>query len=271
MNTLSTEQIKAMIREGESINVDFKRVLFPEDSPKPRKTLNRELVKDLAAFANTEGGYLFIGVDNDGTVTGFDSSDKLEQRIINLCRDVCSPPLRPILQKPEIDGKHILIIAVDQGLSDLVMIDGRVYIRVHTEVRVATSAEISDLILKRNHARLRSLLQENDNLASLILKVSRLSAELFKANNLIDEIAFNRYCSQSVDLRNLQGYDVVALVSEGEAILTNLETVEIANLANYIVDVNNLIEQLIRVNAMMEESLNRYYEGVEAVEGSYDD
>lgn len=270
MNGLNTDQIKAMIAEGESINVDFKRTLFPADSPKPRKTLNKELVKDLSAFANTEGGYLFIGVDNDGAITGFDSNDKLEQRIINLCRDSCSPPLRPNLQKPVIDGKHILIIEIDQGLSDLVMVEGRVYIRVHTEVRVATSAELSDLILKRNHARLRNLLQENDNLSSLILKVSKLSAELFKTNNLIDEIAFNRYCAQCVDLRNFHGNDVTALVNEGEDILTNLETVEIANLANYIVDVNHLIEQLTKVNALMEESLSRYYEELDAVEGTYD-
>lgn len=77
--------------------------------------------------------------------------------------------------------------------------------------------------------------------------------------------------AKDVDLRNLYGHDVVALVNEGEAILTNLETVEIANLANYIIDVNNLIEELSQVNAMMEESLSRYYEGIEADESSPDD
>ena len=271
MNGLSSEQIMAMIAEGESINVDFKRTLFPDDSRKPRRTLNKELVKDLSAFANTEGGYLFIGVDDDGTVTGFDSSDKLEQRIINLCRDLCNPPLRPYLQKPEVDGKHILVIEIDQGLSDLVMVQGRVYIRVHTEVRVATSAELSDLILKRNHARLRNLLQENDNLSSLILKVSKLSAEIFKTNNLIDEIAFNTYCAQDMDLRNFHGKDVVALVNEGGAILTNLETVEIANLTNYIIDVNHLIEELSQINVLMDEALNRYYEEVDTLESNYDE
>jgi len=151
------------------------------------------------------------------------------------------------------------------------MVQGRVYIRVHTEVRVATSAELSDLILKRNHARLRNLLQENDNLSSLILKVSKLSAEIFKTNNLIDEIAFNTYCAQDMDLRNFHGKDVVALVNEGGAILTNLETVEIANLTNYIIDVNHLIEELSQINVLMDEALNRYYEEVDTLESNYDE
>lgn len=267
MNGLSVYQITSMIHEGESINVDFKRTLFPTVSTKPPRTLNRELVKDLSAFANTEGGYLFVGIDDDGSVLGFESSDELEQKTINLCRDLCSPPLRPKYQKVELEGKHILIIGVDKGLSDLVMVDGKIYIRVHTEVRMATSAEISDLILKRNHARLRGLLQENDNLSSLILKVSRLSAELFKANNLIDEIAFNYYCSKSINLRNYYDTDVIALVSDGESILTNLESVEINNLANYIVQVNNLIDKLAKVNTLMEECLGRYYEGMESIDG----
>ncbi len=260
MNGLSIDRIVSMIREGENINVDFKLTLFPEDSAKPPKTLRKELVKDLSAFANTDGGYLFIGIDDNGKVSGFASNDRLEQKTINVCRDLCTPPLRPDFQKAEIDGKQVLIISVEKGLSDLVMVDGRIYIRVHTEVRLATSAEISDLILKRNHARLRNLLQENDNLSSLILKVSKLSSELFKANNLIEEVAFNSYCSNSIDLRNLNGSDVVALVNNGEAMLTNLESVEINNLANYIVQVNSLIEQLVKVNSLMEECLGQYYD-----------
>jgi len=51
---------KRLIRQGESETVEFKRkIRHPE-----------KVIKELVAFANTNGGYLFIGVSDDGEITG---------------------------------------------------------------------------------------------------------------------------------------------------------------------------------------------------------
>ena len=56
---LNTENIQSLIDSGEGYNVEFKvRV--------PSKV--RELTEEICAFANADGGYLLIGVDDNGQV-----------------------------------------------------------------------------------------------------------------------------------------------------------------------------------------------------------
>ena len=40
-----------------------------------------ELYKEVIAFANTDGGTVFVGIDNDGNVTGLDNVDEVYTRI----------------------------------------------------------------------------------------------------------------------------------------------------------------------------------------------
>jgi ATP-dependent DNA helicase RecG len=58
---LTAEQIKSMVASGEGYHVDFKVNI-------PSKV--RELSQDVCAFANSEGGYLLIGVDDNNRIMG---------------------------------------------------------------------------------------------------------------------------------------------------------------------------------------------------------
>ncbi len=69
-----------MVSGGESTTVEFKRkVAHPE-----------KIIKELVAFANTRGGYLFIGVNDDGSIPGLkfpeDHIYALEKAIVKYCR-----------------------------------------------------------------------------------------------------------------------------------------------------------------------------------------
>lgn len=59
----------------ESVTTEFKR------------EWTDNIKKEIVAFANTLGGDLFIGVDDDGTLVGVDNPDRLEERIISTARD----------------------------------------------------------------------------------------------------------------------------------------------------------------------------------------
>lgn len=57
---MTLQEIHKIARQGEGLKVEFKKkAAFPE-----------KIVRELIALANTEGGYLLIGVDDDGTVSG---------------------------------------------------------------------------------------------------------------------------------------------------------------------------------------------------------
>lgn len=65
--------IKKIINEGESAAVEFKSTLrYDSYSEKINKSLEEVIMKSIAAFANAEGGRLFIGISDDGKILGLD-------------------------------------------------------------------------------------------------------------------------------------------------------------------------------------------------------
>jgi len=65
-NTDEVHQLRRLVGEGEGHQLEFKR-----KASHPEK-----IVREMIAFANTEGGTLLIGVDDDGTLTGVKYPDE---------------------------------------------------------------------------------------------------------------------------------------------------------------------------------------------------
>jgi len=51
----------------------------------------------MAAFANTEGGAIFIGINDDGSIGGTTRPD-LEEWIFNIARNNVKPALLPLFE-----------------------------------------------------------------------------------------------------------------------------------------------------------------------------
>ena len=62
-----------------------------------------DIKKEIIAFANCEGGILYIGVQDDGTVLGVDDPDETALRISNMVRDAIKPDLTMFLHYETID------------------------------------------------------------------------------------------------------------------------------------------------------------------------
>jgi CheY-like chemotaxis protein len=70
---LSDEDLKRLIAEGESGAVEFKSTLRVNlHTGKPDKRIENACLKTVAAYMNTDGGVLFVGVDDAGTALGLD-------------------------------------------------------------------------------------------------------------------------------------------------------------------------------------------------------
>lgn len=76
-----------------------------------------DIKKEIIAFANCEGGKLYIGVQDDGTVVGLDDPDGAALQVSNMVRDVIKPDLTMFLHYETLneDGKQIVAIDVQQG------------------------------------------------------------------------------------------------------------------------------------------------------------
>ena len=76
-----------------------------------------DIKKEVIAFANCEGGRLYIGVQDDGTVSGLDNPDETSLQISNMVRDAIKPDLTMFLhyETVTVDGKKIVAVDIQQG------------------------------------------------------------------------------------------------------------------------------------------------------------
>lgn len=76
-----------------------------------------DIKKEIIAFANCEGGKLYIGVQDDGTVIGLDNPDETALQVSNMIRDAIKPDLTMFVRYNTLkaDGKQIIAIDIQQG------------------------------------------------------------------------------------------------------------------------------------------------------------
>jgi hypothetical protein len=81
------------LHEGEGPYVEFKRGLSEDDAREGNA--EEELLKSIAAFSNTDGGVIFVGVDDGGRAKGlrldFKGRDRFRRKIENLVRNRIRP------------------------------------------------------------------------------------------------------------------------------------------------------------------------------------
>ena len=75
--------------------------------------------KTVIAFANTDGGKLMIGVEDDGEIVGLENAHEEMLQISNSLRGTIKPDVMMLVSMllEEIDGKYIIIIEVKKGLA----------------------------------------------------------------------------------------------------------------------------------------------------------
>lgn len=130
-----------------------------------------DVKKEIVAFANCQGGTLYIGVRKDGTVAGVEHPDSVALQISNMVRDAIKPDLTMFLRYEtlEEDGKKIVAVDVQQGTERPYYIAKKglrpegVYIRQGYSSAPATNTAIRRMIKETDGDRfeeMRSLEQE---------------------------------------------------------------------------------------------------------------
>jgi hypothetical protein len=117
-------QAEELIRLGESKTVELKSTLRWDlrEEKKDPKAITQAVLKTIAAFLNTEGGDLLIGVADDGEVLGtemdkFDNDDKyirhLSQSVQNALGDRSGSCIDPRIQT--VDGKSVCVVSCQRS------------------------------------------------------------------------------------------------------------------------------------------------------------
>jgi hypothetical protein len=137
--------IRAALEEGPTLIQDF------HDSLTVRGGKRYAIIADVCAFANTNGGVLYVGLEADpkkpipGVMDVDGSINQLEKEIGNKI----SPPLACTIDSHETGGKKIIRILVPRGDDPPYAVDdNKIYVRSETETGLAVRDEIVDLVLR---------------------------------------------------------------------------------------------------------------------------
>lgn len=131
----------------ESVNCEFKELVSHKNYEKWAKTF--------VAFANTEGGVIFFGVNDDGIGVGI-LKEQLKQDILYI-NDICDKKIFPRIvfdfTKIQMEGdKYVLLVEVKKNLKTPVWLkrsdnEEVIYIRRDGESVIAHGDQIEDLVL----------------------------------------------------------------------------------------------------------------------------
>lgn len=136
---------------------DFK-IMLEEKRPK-------SWLKSVSAFANSLGGSLFIGVDNDGIVKGLDDIQRVCETISNKIRDYMDPlPEVEMIPHKTDEGMNVLQLKVNAGnyTPYYYVGDGQrvAFVRIGDESVPATAEHMVRLVLKGSNKTYDSLITD---------------------------------------------------------------------------------------------------------------
>lgn len=116
---MTIKEFEDILKGGETITVEFKTWIYAKDM-RERISL---AVDELIAFANAKGGTVYMGVEDDGTVTGCKNYDC--QKIIEAIYDKTRPALFTEVEVISYKGFDVLAISVEHDGNTYATTDGR--------------------------------------------------------------------------------------------------------------------------------------------------
>ncbi len=138
-SSMSLRDLKNLIRSGEGLLLEFKRAI---SSPE-------KIAREIAAFANTHGGHLLIGVDDDHSIFGVESYHEQDFYLEQAAHELCSPALVYSMEIIPYFSREILLVYIEEAEKKPVTVRNgegdAIYIRVEDQ-SVRASEELAQVM-----------------------------------------------------------------------------------------------------------------------------
>lgn len=105
----------------------------------------KSLAQTLVAFANSDGGDIYLGVSDAGALIGVRVDTISLDRILNAARELCNPSIEITLHTVVCDQKKIIHIHVDKSPMLHSLSNGMIYVRVGSQDKRILGEDIAKL------------------------------------------------------------------------------------------------------------------------------
>ena len=141
---METAELMEILERGEDSQHQFKTNITNADS----------LASEFVAFSNGQGGKMFIGVSDDGLISGLTSEDihRLNQLISNTASQGVQPAINPVTENIKTAQGLVMVVDVPPGINKPYQDrNGAFWVKSGADKRKATSREeIQRLFQKAN-------------------------------------------------------------------------------------------------------------------------
>lgn len=205
-------------------------MLFREsETTELKEVVVDDIKKEIIAFANCDGGKLYIGVRDDGTVVGLDNADSISLQISNMVRDAIKPDITMFLHYETIveNGKNIVAVDIQRGtdrpyyLAKKGMRPEGVYVRQGYSSVPATDTAIRRMIKETDGDRFETMRCLNQNLTfeatkkEFELRKTDFGSQQMRTLKLVDQdglysnlaLLLSDQCVHTVKVAAFQGTD----------------------------------------------------------------
>ena len=135
------DMVRSIIRRGEDASTEFKQTLSLDIKTQTKeKYITDSSLKTIAAFFNTDGGDLLVGVDDDMNITGIDhevdkfhkgEKDKFLNNFKDLFKNYIGPEFYPFIEQKIIDinDKKVFLVSCRPSDKEVFMNGVEFYVR----------------------------------------------------------------------------------------------------------------------------------------------
>lgn len=205
---MTQEELKDIARCGETTTIQFKEQF----------TGQKEIAKEMVAFANTLGGRIFFGIkDKTGELIGlsYDDIQTISREVGNAANEQVRPTIYINTDVVRADGKHFLVCSVAQGKN-------KPYKNLNGEIWVKQGADKRRIT---ENSEILALFQDSGSYQADAAGVAETNF------NDLDRYALNDY------LKKVYALDLDILADKAEQLLKNIHVLNhngIPTLAGYL-------------------------------------
>ncbi len=148
---LSEKEIPRALSQGEGQFREFKSAWDRSSDPPKKldwKALRDKIADAVAAFANADGGLLFVGVEDDGTPSGHGYKDEAVKGLLAVPENRLQTAADCRTGRVEVDGEEVLVFEVLQSTEALMVVADGFPFRVGARIQ----REPQELINQRKQA-----------------------------------------------------------------------------------------------------------------------
>ena len=141
---MNKKELEFILQKGEGFKIEFK------------ESFNKSVVEDIVAFANAQGGRVFLGIDDKNKTKGIKITNELKSQIETVARN-CDSGIKIDLEI----FKNILIINIPEGKDKPYKCSSGFYLRRGSNSQKMTREEIREFFNKEGKILFDEMINKN--------------------------------------------------------------------------------------------------------------